>query len=805
MKHWWLWLAFWVLVLFSGARAQDKAVDQVAARAGTQLESGKPLDAWKSLLELDAADPAAWQRHGTIAGAVWVALEAQLQSAISSRDFRTLLTTTEVLDAAPSRALSKKGTEDFAKRYDEAVRYARGTGHWEEANAHQNARRADQAEAAFQEALRFLRAGDPNFARANLQLAQIFEGRARAMVMRGDSGFKDVGEEALRLYKLARDNPGPDTAAANIAVTKIREIMSSGLPFTVEGIPTPTPRPTPSPTPGYFARVNGEGNAEAIGGFYQRVSSDPSTPGRMLSIGMIVFGVIVLYWALPIIALNRFEARGDLNASDWKRNVRWYGIFALIGYLVSTFRDSRAVRHGAPSKGGKQLCPHCSKPIDNMFAYDDLVFSKCPACKQKIVPLHTLESYIQTLGASMATEAERVNMGTVSLDRYVKDEAVVRLVRALITLGVRRRASDLHIEPDENGLEVRQRIDGIMTRMVTLPRSLSLALVSAVKVTANMNIAEKRVPQDGKMQFRIDNTDIDIRVASSPTGVGEKASMRILDIRSIQMTPQHLGMPPDKQRVFERTIQQPNGMVLMTGPTGSGKTTTIYVAIQAISQGEKNIISIEDPIEFRIPGVNQIQVNPAAGLTFAGGLRSILRQDPDVIVVGEIRDKETAEISVNSVLTGHLVFSTLHTVDAASSIARLMDLGVSPRQFADALSLVVAQRLIRLVCQHCAQPDDPDERILSEIGIHGSTTGFDFKRGAGCQVCNGTGHYRWTGIFEFLQPSERLRAELEAASLSTAQIRDIAVQGGMATLRGEAIALLKSGRTTAEETLRVTK
>ncbi|MEO8376374.1 MAG: GspE/PulE family protein [Candidatus Sumerlaeota bacterium] len=417
-----------------------------------------------------------------------------------------------------------------------------------------------------------------------------------------------------------------------------------------------------------------------------------------------------------------------------------------------------------------------------------------------------MEAYIQQLSNSLGTDVEKVNVGMVSMEKHVTKDAVVRLVLAIITLGVRRRASDIHVEPDEDSLHIRQRIDGVMTEMCRLPRSLASTVVSALKVQGVMNIAEKRLPQDGKFQIRVDKTDIDVRVASSPTGVGEKVSLRILDVRSIQMETKHLGMPPQMQSTFDTVIHQPHGMMLITGPTGSGKSTTVYVALQTLKSGEKNIISIEDPIEFRIPGVNQIQVNTAAGLSFASGLRSILRQDPDIIVIGEIRDKETAEIAVNSSTTGHMVFSTLHTVDAASSVARLIELGVSPRQFADALSLIVAQRLARLVCQYCKQPSFPDDAALRELGLNRVLVdGFDFETGKGCEVCNSTGYYRRTGIFEFLSPSERMRSALEAGGLSTSQIRDIAVQGGMRTLRQEAIVLMQQGMTTIEETIRVTK
>lgn len=413
---------------------------------------------------------------------------------------------------------------------------------------------------------------------------------------------------------------------------------------------------------------------------------------------------------------------------------------------------------------------------------------------------------MSTLAASMATDAEKVNLGHLSMQKYLKRDTVQMMTRAIITCAVRRRASDIHVEPDDKGLIIRQRIDGVMTEMIMLPRSLAQAVVSALKIAANLNIAEKRLPQDGKLQIRIDNTDIDVRIASSPASSGEKVSMRLLDIRSIQIEARHLGMHDHQQETFLKTIRAPHGLILVTGPTGSGKSTTLYVALQTLKTGDKNIISIEDPIEFQISGVNQIQVNVPAGLTFASCLRSVLRQDPDIIMVGEIRDQETAEISVNAASTGHLVLSTLHTIDACSSVSRLFDLGVAPRQFADALSLVVAQRLVRLVCSYCKEPVAIDWDVLGQLGISESTAhNMSFYKGKGCPACAKTGYLRRAGIFEFLSPTDRIRAEIEKNSLSTAQLRDLAIQNGMTTLRQEAIRLLLTGVTTIEETVRVTK
>jgi type IV pilus assembly protein PilB len=368
------------------------------------------------------------------------------------------------------------------------------------------------------------------------------------------------------------------------------------------------------------------------------------------------------------------------------------------------------------------------------------------------------------------------------------------------------RASDIHIEPQQDHVAVRLRVDGVMLEGLRLPASLGAGLVSAVKVMADLDISEKRKPQDGRAEADVDDIRLDIRIATSPSMIGETITMRLLDVRSIQVGLKQLGMSRSTREVYEAAIREPHGMVLLCGPTGSGKTTSIYVSLRMLATGDRNIISIEDPIEFRIPGVNQIQVNPVAGLTFATGLRSILRQDPDVVVIGEIRDRETAEIAVSASQTGHLVFSTLHTIDAPSSITRLFDFGINPRQFANALLLVAAQRLIRLVCPQCKGPVTPADEVVRLLGfIPADLPQYQFVKGAGCANCSGTGYFGRTGLFEMLTPNTTIRTALENASISTAELRELSIANGMRTLREEALVLLRQGMTTADEVLRVTK
>lgn len=804
------WLIALLLWLAIGtAPAQDAAAaDSTAERARSHLQADRPIQAWRSLIEMDALDDTAFERHRDLINEVSRVLNDSMNRNREAQRPGPVIEAGELLQTAESLALVSKVFPQFLDNYNEAVRLNLGTAHWQQGNSESNRGRRDEAEASYRRALLFLQPGDELYGRANLTLAQaIFERANRLLGQQRPNEAAPLWQQAMDAFVEARDHSQPGDQINTEARLLISGLVSTGMAFTNDIIPPPpTPIPTPTPTPGMFERVFGPSIANSVSDYVHRLRTDSQTQSQFLSWAGIIIGIFMIYWVIPLFVLGKMEDRGDLTAHEWKNKARYLGIFALIAYFAVSFtgfRGSSGKETGG--KGAGEKCPSCNKPIDNMFSYDDLVFSRCPSCKNKIVPIFTVEEYVKTLANGITADSEKVNTGAMSLENHIKADAVVRLVKAIVTLGVRRRASDLHFEPDDSGLIIRQRVDGIMTEMFNLPRALSLSLVSAIKVNANMDISEKRVPQDGKFQMYIDSTNIDIRVASSPTSLGEKVTLRVLDIRSIQMTPEHLGMRPDAKEVFERVIHQPHGMALITGPTGSGKTTTIYVAIQQLCGGDKNIVSIEDPIEFRIQGVNQIQVNPVAGLTFAAGLRSILRQDPDVIVVGEIRDKETAEISVNSVQTGHLVLSTLHTVDASSSVARLLDFGVSPRQFADALSLVVAQRLVRLVCQYCQQPTEPPDSALRELGLTPPLKGFDFQIGAGCQVCGNTGYFRRTGIFELLQPSERLRIELENGSLSTGQIREIAVQGGMKTLRHEALMLLKTGRTTVDETLRITK
>lgn len=387
------------------------------------------------------------------------------------------------------------------------------------------------------------------------------------------------------------------------------------------------------------------------------------------------------------------------------------------------------------------------------------------------------------------------------------DEApIIRLVNQLIFQAVKDRASDIHIEPFERDLVVRIRIDGILYDIVKPPKRFQPIIVSRVKIMAGLNIAEKRLPQDGRIRTRIAGKDVDIRVSVIPTAFGERIVMRLLDRSSTLMSLEQLGLAGQNLKTVQRLIHQSHGIVLVTGPTGSGKTTTLYAALQKINSKDKNIITIEDPIEYQLHGVGQMQVNPKIELTFANGLRSILRQDPDVIMVGEIRDVETAEIAIHSALTGHLVFSTLHTNDSFGAVTRLVDMGIEPFLVSSSVIAVMAQRLVRRVCPACHELQHPTDEELREIGLTGEQAAETtiFRSGSGCPECKQTGYRGRIGIHELLVIDDEIRAQI-MKNADAASIRRNATSRGMATLREDGARKVLEGVTTIEEVLRVTQ
>ena len=405
--------------------------------------------------------------------------------------------------------------------------------------------------------------------------------------------------------------------------------------------------------------------------------------------------------------------------------------------------------------------------------------------------------------SSVATEFEQPR----DILGLTEEAPIIRLLNAILQQAVKERASDIHIEPYEKELDVRLRVDGMLHRVLSPPKIIQDALIGRVKIMANLDIGEKRLPQDGRIRLLIGGKDIDIRVSIIPTTFGERAVMRLLDRKQGLIGLWEVGLDETDEKRLEDLLARTSGIILVTGPTGSGKTTTLYAALNRIHTEEKNIITVEDPVEYQLKGIGQIHVNPKIGLTFASGLRSILRQDPDVIMVGEIRDVETAEIAIQASLTGHLVLSTLHTNDAPSAIVRLIDMGVEPFLVASSLMAVCAQRLVRVICPHCREPYESSELERSYYTGRVVAPGMPsptLYRGRGCGKCSGTGYLGRTGIFEFLVVDDALRQMITGRTDSQA-IKNVAISGGMRTLRHDGFEKALRGTTTVEEVLRVTQ
>ncbi|MBU0759947.1 MAG: Flp pilus assembly complex ATPase component TadA [Candidatus Omnitrophica bacterium] len=414
-------------------------------------------------------------------------------------------------------------------------------------------------------------------------------------------------------------------------------------------------------------------------------------------------------------------------------------------------------------------------------------------------------------GKKDSTQELIEKMGEVSLSQsgtgvsaeITAESPIAKLVDLIITQAARDRASDVHIEPEVDFLRVRFRIDGILHEIPSPPKHLELAIISRIKVLSGMDIAESRAPQDGHFQIDVDNRVIDLRVSSFPTVNGENIVMRLLDTGGVLAGLEKMGFGKEALRKYEEVILSPYGIILSTGPTGSGKTTTLYSALMRINSVDRKIVTIEDPVEYRIGLIRQTQVNPRAGLTFANGLRSILRQDPDVIMVGEIRDLETAVIAIQAALTGHLVFSTLHTNDAASSITRLINMGVEPFLISASLAGVMAQRLIRLICEECKEAYEPSKSLAQRLGLRNKGK-VQFFKGKGCGNCKGTGYKGRTGIFELMIMDDELR-EMVIQGSSALAIREKACEKGMKLLRQDGLEKVLAGLTTWEEVSRVTE
>ena len=399
---------------------------------------------------------------------------------------------------------------------------------------------------------------------------------------------------------------------------------------------------------------------------------------------------------------------------------------------------------------------------------------------------------------------EEFEVSAVELALQVEEAPVVRLINGILADAVKRGASDVHIEPYETELRIRYRIDGTLREIVKPPLRMKAALISRVKILADLNIAERRVPQDGRIKLKIGRRVVDFRVSTLPVLFGEKIVLRILDQGSLSLDLEKFGMTPKAEKDFLHAIAQPFGMVLVTGPTGSGKTTTLYSALNRMNTGDTNIMTVEDPVEYNLPGINQVQVRPDIGMSFARALRAFLRQDPNIIMVGEIRDLETGGIAVKAALTGHLVLSTLHTNDAASTVTRMIDMGIEPFNVASAVKLITAQRLVRRICNNCRVEATYDQSLLDASGFTSeeikTTT---FFTGEGCEACNDTGYAGRQGLYEVMAMNSELRQHVLKGA-STDEIKATAVADGMITLRMDGLQKVCAGITTLDEVIKET-
>ena len=411
------------------------------------------------------------------------------------------------------------------------------------------------------------------------------------------------------------------------------------------------------------------------------------------------------------------------------------------------------------------------------------------------------QSFVESLDRSeILSELEKLNPREDLLDTHGR-APVIRLVNLIFFDAVKARASDIHIQPSEEELLVRFRIDGVLFDTFRLPKRLQEEILSRVKIIGKMNIAEKRLPQDGRATVQMGDRLIDLRIASLPSSHGEQIVLRLLDKSARLYTLNQLGMDREIFEKFRDLIHLEHGLILVTGPTGSGKSTTLYAALQEINKVDRNILTLEDPIEYQLEGISQTQINEKKGLTFARGLRNVLRQDPDIIMVGEIRDQETAIMAIQSALTGHMVFSTLHTNDSAGAITRLLDLGIEPYLVASSLVAVLTQRLVRKNCPSCARPYRPDETELLRLGLAPKTAGA-FQKGTGCDKCRQSGYHERIGLFELLTVEQSIRTLIQNRSNAT-EIRNTATKMNMRLLKDDGIRKILTGRTTIDEVVRV--
>jgi general secretion pathway protein E len=444
---------------------------------------------------------------------------------------------------------------------------------------------------------------------------------------------------------------------------------------------------------------------------------------------------------------------------------------------------------------GKKVSLVLAKKLDILKLSDMFAGEDGESADQVIEDLKEGTDNIEILGEIDETGEDVLDLAN--------EAPVIKLVNLMITEALKSRASDIHIEPSEEGITVRYRIDGVLYNVLSPPKNYQQAIISRVKIMAHLNIAENRLPQDGRIKVKYGTIDVDVRVSIIPSVVGERVVMRLLVKDERHLNIKNLGMKDEMMGKVREQLRSPNGIIIVSGPTGSGKTTTLYAAMNEINTTDKNIITIEDPVEYRIKGISQIQVNPKIDLTFARGLRSILRQDPEIIMIGEIRDRETAEIAIQAAMTGHLVFSTVHTNDAASGVVRLLDMGIEPYLISSTVIAFLSQRLVRVLCPHCKAPISIDPEILVNEGI--DPTLFENRevfRAEGCSKCQKTGFHDRIGIYEMILVDEDVRMMI-IEKRDAAYIRDRCIEKGLRTMLDDGIEKVLNGVTTLEEVVRV--
>ena len=430
----------------------------------------------------------------------------------------------------------------------------------------------------------------------------------------------------------------------------------------------------------------------------------------------------------------------------------------------------------------------------------EVMFAPPSEIQQAIIQYYGVSGTLQEVLSSLKSpEAAKKVLPITAME----EAPITKLVNLLIIQAAQEKASDIHIEPEENRTRVRYRIDGIMHEVSSPPSHLHNPLVSRIKVMSKLDIAESRVPQDGRFEYNFEGREIDVRVSTYPTIYGEAVVMRLLDKQTVILDMKELGFSELNLKRFQETVKRPYGIILVTGPTGSGKTTTLYATLNTINTPERNIVTVEDPVEYELPGIRQSQINPKAGLVFSNALRSMLRQDPDIILVGEVRDLETARVAIEAALTGHLVFSTLHTNDAVGALTRLTDMGVEPFLTSSSVAAVIAQRLVRKICENCKVPVELSKDVYASIDyFKGKSTVF--YHGKGCKSCRGTGYKGRTAILELLVMNDKLK-ELVLEKVSSVKMKKEALNTGMKTLREDGLLKVERGITTLDEVLRVTQ